>query len=114
MDQPLFEITGRLNTKDTNTFILTVKSDSKKAIKESIEKYRTIRNNVEFLELKYFLKHYSNQNPENFLILDIDPVIYDESNDTYYYDMYCFGDNKLNSKMDIIKQFFEKFYGSKR
>lgn len=38
MGEPLYEITGRLNPKDIKTFTLTIESDSKKLIKESIEK----------------------------------------------------------------------------
>ena len=113
MGEPLYEITGRLNPKDVKTFTLTIKSDSKKLIKESIEKYRPIRDNIEMLELKYFLKYYS-QYPEKFLIFDIDPVVYDDKKDVYYYTLYCCGDDELDSKMDILKQFFEKFYGGRR
>lgn len=112
MGEPLYKITGRLNPKDTKTFVLKIESDSKKLIKESIEKYRTIRDNVEMLELKYFLTYYS-QYPEKFLIFDIDPVVYDDKKDVYYYRLYCCGDDELDSKMDILKQFFERFYRGK-
>nr|DAR42644.1 MAG TPA: hypothetical protein [Caudoviricetes sp.] len=38
----------------------------------------------------------------------------DDSKNTYYYKLYCCGDNELDSKTDVLKLFFEKFYGGRR
>lgn len=109
MGEPLYKVTGHLSPNDENSFVLRIETDNLKLVKESINKYRDVRNNIDILETKYFLEE-TDVYPEKFIIIDIDPIILDESNNVYYYTLYCYGDDELNSKMDILKRFFEKFY----
>ena len=109
MGEPLYKVNGHLSPNDEKSFVLRIETDNLKLLKDSINKYRDVRNNIEILETKYFLEE-TDVYPEKFIIIDIDPIILDESNNTYYYKLYCYGDDELNSKMDILKRFFEKFY----
>lgn len=109
MGNPLYKITGHLSPNDENSFILRIETDNLKLIKDSIQKYKDIRDNIDLIETKYLLEE-TDVYPETFIIIDLDPIIFDESKDVYYYTLYYYGNDELNSKMDILKRFFEKFY----
>ena len=113
MGTPLYNVTGFISPNDENSFGLRIETDNLKLIKDSIENYRIMRNNVEFLETKYYLEAVD-EYPDKFLIIDIDPIIFDDTKNVYYSVLYCYGDDELNSKMDMLKRFFEKFYGGRR
>lgn len=110
MGTPLYNVTGFISPNDENSFSLRIETDNLKLIKNSIKKYRIMRNNVVFLETKYFLEAVD-EYPDTFLIIDIDPIVFDDKKGLYICTLYCYGNDELYSKMDMLKKFFENFYG---
>ena len=90
MGEPIYNVNGQLSPNDENAFILRIETSNLNIIKDSIERYRTIRNNVE--------------------IIDIDPIVFDDKKNLYFTTLYCYGNDELDSKMDMLKRFFENFY----
>lgn len=109
MGEPIYNVNGQLSPNDENAFILRIETSNLNIIKDSIERYRTIRNNVELLETKYFLEAVD-EYPDTFLIIDIDPIVFDDKKNLYFTKLYCYGNDELDSKMDMLKIFFENFY----
>jgi hypothetical protein len=110
MGTPLYNVTGFISPNDENSFGLRIETDNLKLIKDSIKKYRIMRNNVELLETKYFLEAVD-EYPDTFLIIDIDPIVFGDKKNLYFTTLYCYGNDELDSKMDMLKRFFENFYG---
>ena len=110
MGELIYNVNGKLSPNDENAFILRIETSNLNIIKDSIKRYRTIRNNVELLETKYFLEAVD-EYPDTFLIIDIDPIVFDDKKGLYICTLYCYGNDELDSKMDILKRFFENFYG---
>ena len=110
MGEPIYNVNGQLSPNDENAFILRIETSNLNIVKESIERYRTIRNNVELLETKYFLEAID-EYPDTFVIIDIDPIVFDDKKGLYIYTLYCYGNDESDSKMDMLKRFFENFYG---
>lgn len=113
MINPLCKVTGHISPNDENAFVLRIENNDLKILKDSFKNHKVIRDDVEFLETKNFLEEIEVY-PDKFIIIDIDPIVLDDSKNTYYYKLYCCGNNELDSKMDILKLFFEKFYGGRR
>ncbi len=113
MINSLCKVTGHVSPNDENAFVLRIENDDLKILKDSFKNNKCIRDNVEFLETKKFLEEIEVY-PDKFIIIDIDPIVLDDSKNTYYYKLYCCGNNELDSKMDVLKLFFEKFYGGRR
>lgn len=107
MINSLCKVTGHVSPNDENAFVLRIENDDLKILKDSFKNHKGIRDNVEFLEE---IEVY----PDKFIIIDIDPIVLDDSKNTYYYKLYCCGNNESDSKMDVLKLFFEKFYGGRR
>lgn len=110
MGVPIYNVNGQLSPNDENAFVLRIETNNLNIIKDSIKRYRTIRNNVELLETKYFLESVD-EYPDTFLIIDIDPIVFDDKKGLYICTLYCYGNDELDSKMDMLKRFFENFYG---
>lgn len=113
MINPLCKVTGHISPNDENAFVLRIENNDLKILKDSFKNHKGIRDDVEFLETKNFLEEIEVY-PDKFIIIDIDPIVLDDSKNTYYYKLYCCGNNELDSKMDVLKLFFEKFYGGRR
>lgn len=109
MGNSLYKKTGHLSPNDENSFVIRIENDNLKMLNKSFKKHKDMRNYIELLNTKYLLEE-TDVYPERFIIIDIDPIVFDESKDVYYYTLYCYGDDELNSKMDMLKRFFEKFY----
>lgn len=109
MGNSVYTTTGHLSPYDEDSFVIRVETDNLKMLNKSFKKHTDMRNDIELLNTEYLLKE-TDVYPERFIIIDIDPIVFDESKDVYYYTLYCYGDDKLNSKMDMLKRFFEKFY----
>lgn len=113
MINSLCKVTGHVSPNDEKAFVLRIENTDLKILKDSFKNHKVIRDNVEFLETKNFLEE-TEAYPNKFIIIDIDPIVLDDSKTTYYYKLYCCGDDELGSKMDVLKLFFEKFYGGRR
>jgi hypothetical protein len=107
MGEPIYNVDGQLSPNDENALILRIETSNLNIIKDSIKRYRTIKNNVELLETKYFLEAVD-EYPDTFLIIDIDPIVFDDKKGLYICTLYCYGNDELDSKMDMLKRFFEK------
>ena len=113
MINPICKVTGHISPNDENAFVLRIENNDLKILKDSFKNHKYIRDNVEYLETKNFLEEIEVY-PDKFIIIDIDPIVLDESKNTYYYKLYCCGNTESDSKMDVLKLFFEKFYGGRR
>lgn len=107
MINSLCKVTRYVSPNDENAFVLRVESNDLKVLKDSFKNHKGIRDNIDFLEE---IEVY----PDKFIIIDIDPIVLDDFKTTYYYKLYCCGYNEVDSKMDLLKLFFEKFYGGRR
>ena len=96
MGVPIYNVNGQLSPNDENAFILRIETSNLNIIKDSIKRYRTIRNNVELLETKYFLEAVD-EYPDTFLIIDIDPIVFDDKKGLYICTLYCYGNDELDS-----------------
>lgn len=113
MINPICKVTGHISPNDENAFVLRIENNDLKILKDSFKNHKYIRDNVEYLETKNFLEEIEVY-PDKFIIIDIDSIVLDESKNTYYYKLYCCGNTESDSKMDVLKLFFEKFYGGRR
>lgn len=107
MINSLCKVIRHVSPNDENAFVLRIENNDLKILKDSLKHHKAIRDNVDFLEE---MEVY----PDKFIIIDIHPIVLDDAKNTYYYKLYCCGSNKLDSKMDILNLFFEKFYGGRR
>lgn len=113
MGTPLYKITGHKNPDDEFAFDLTIETDSVKLIKDSIKKYKRSMDNIDLFETKYFVDDRSY--PKTFIIINIDPIIFNENTDVYSYKMHCYGNDVIESKLKILELLFDKHYiGGKR
>lgn len=53
---------------------------------------------------EYFHDYYTD------MMNDIDPIVFDDKKNLYFITLYCYGNDELDSKMDMLKRFFENFY----
>lgn len=104
MINSLCKVIRHVSPNDENAFVLRIENNDLKILKDSFKYHKAIRDNVDFLEE---MEVY----PDKFIIIDMHPIVLDDSKNTYYYKLYCCGNNKLDSKMDILNLFLKNFTG---